>query len=43
MKFDKYNKQFARVVFLDPADYDNRFDKDFELVKCCAIDWLTVM
>jgi len=41
MKFDKYKKQFARVVFLDPADYDNRFDKDFVPIKCCAVGWLT--
>ena len=41
MKFDKYNKQFARVVFLDATDSDNRFDKDFEPIKCCAIGWLT--
>ena len=25
---------------MDPADYDNRFDKDFEPIKCCAIGWL---
>ena len=41
MKFDKYKKQFARVIFLDPADYDNRFDKDFEPIKCCTIGWQT--
>jgi len=28
------------VVFTDPADYDSRFDKDFEPVKCCVIGWL---
>ena len=41
MKFAKYNKQLIKFIFLDPADYDNRFDKDFEPIKCCAIGWLT--
>ena len=30
----------VKVVFTDPADYDSRFDKDFEPVKCCVIGWL---
>jgi hypothetical protein len=30
MKFYKYYKELVRVIVLDSADHDNRFDKDFD-------------
>jgi hypothetical protein len=38
-EFDTTGK-LVKVVFADPAEYDSRFDEDFEPVKCCAIGWL---
>ena len=32
--------KIVRVLFNDPADYDARFDTDFEPIKCCVVGWL---
>lgn len=32
--------RLVKVTFADPADFDARFDDEFEPVTCCVVGWL---